>query len=69
MDTNTDPYGASNQPDPTNPNLVGGFSSSHKGAVGFAFGDGSVRHVRESITRKVLRSLANRSDGPLLEEY
>jgi prepilin-type N-terminal cleavage/methylation domain-containing protein/prepilin-type processing-associated H-X9-DG protein len=56
-------------PDPTNPNLVGGFSSLHPGGANFAFGDGSVRYLRQSIGARVFRSLANRADGELLVDY
>jgi prepilin-type processing-associated H-X9-DG protein len=56
-------------PDPTNPNLVGGFSSTHPGGANFAFGDGSVRFLRETIGARILRSLANRADGELFEIY
>jgi prepilin-type processing-associated H-X9-DG protein len=56
-------------PDPTNPNLVGGFNSLHPGGANFAFGDGSVKFLRQSIGARVLRSLANRADGELLVNY
>jgi prepilin-type N-terminal cleavage/methylation domain-containing protein/prepilin-type processing-associated H-X9-DG protein len=56
-------------PDPTDPNLVGGFSSAHRGGANFVFGDGSVRFVRDSIGSKMLRSFANRADGELLGDY
>ena len=45
---------------------VGGFSSRHPTGVNFAFGDGSIRFVPESINDKVLRQLGNRADGELL---
>jgi prepilin-type N-terminal cleavage/methylation domain-containing protein/prepilin-type processing-associated H-X9-DG protein len=56
-------------PDPTNPNLVGGFSSAHRGGANFAFGDGSVRFLRDAIGARILRSLANRADGELYVDY
>ncbi len=56
-------------PDPTNPALVGGFGSAHRGGANFAFGDGSVRFLRETITARVFRSLANRADGDVIHDY
>jgi prepilin-type processing-associated H-X9-DG protein len=67
VDDDVDPI--SIEPDPTNPNLVGGFSSLHRGGANFAFGDGSVRFLRDSVSAKILRGLANRADGDLLVEY
>jgi prepilin-type N-terminal cleavage/methylation domain-containing protein/prepilin-type processing-associated H-X9-DG protein len=57
------------QPDPNNPNLVGGFSSSHRGGANFTFGDGSVRFLSDSIRSKVYRCLANRADGEIVQPY
>jgi prepilin-type N-terminal cleavage/methylation domain-containing protein/prepilin-type processing-associated H-X9-DG protein len=50
---------------------VGGFSSRHPGGVNAAFGDGSVRFLKNSISSKVFRCLGNRADGEMLsdEEY
>jgi len=45
---------------------VGGFSSNHPGGVNFAFGDGSVRFISESVELAILQQLANRADGKLL---
>jgi prepilin-type processing-associated H-X9-DG protein len=56
-------------PDPHNPNLVGGFSSPHPGGANFAFGDGGVRYLRQSISASVFRRLANRADGEPIEDY
>jgi prepilin-type N-terminal cleavage/methylation domain-containing protein/prepilin-type processing-associated H-X9-DG protein len=56
-------------PDASNPNLVGGFSSSHPNGANFAFGDGSVRYLTNSIGRKIFHCLANRADGELLQEF
>jgi prepilin-type N-terminal cleavage/methylation domain-containing protein/prepilin-type processing-associated H-X9-DG protein len=56
-------------PDPDNPNLVGGFSSHHPGGSNFAFGDGSVRFMSQSIGIIVLRRLANRADGEVIEDF
>ncbi|SIO07804.1 prepilin-type N-terminal cleavage/methylation domain-containing protein/prepilin-type processing-associated H-X9-DG domain-containing protein [Singulisphaera sp. GP187] len=55
-----------------NPSLiVGGFSSRHSGGINCAFGDGSVRFVKDSVSAKVFESLGNRADGELIsdEEY
>jgi len=56
-------------PEPNNPNLVGGFSSWHSGGANFAFGDGSVRFLRDGISARVFRSLANRADGDAVGDY
>ncbi len=50
------------------PNAVGGFSSFHPAGVNVAFGDGSVRFMKNSINLKVFRLLANRADGELLSD-
>jgi prepilin-type N-terminal cleavage/methylation domain-containing protein/prepilin-type processing-associated H-X9-DG protein len=43
--------------------LVGGFSSSHAGGGNFAFGDGSIRFLRDRINTQVYQRLGNRDDG------
>jgi prepilin-type processing-associated H-X9-DG protein len=53
---------------PAAPLYVGGFASSHAGGVNFAFGDGSVRFLSDSIAPSALEQLANRKDGELPEE-
>jgi prepilin-type N-terminal cleavage/methylation domain-containing protein/prepilin-type processing-associated H-X9-DG protein len=55
------------EPDPANPNLVGGFSSLHPGGANFAFGDGSVKYIKQSVSKLVFRRLANRADGDLID--
>jgi prepilin-type N-terminal cleavage/methylation domain-containing protein/prepilin-type processing-associated H-X9-DG protein len=45
---------------------VGGFSSRHPGGANAAFGDGSVRFLKSSISPKILRRLGNRADGELV---
>jgi len=50
----------------TSPN--GTYSSHHSGGVNAAFGDGSVRLLKNSINAKVFRLLANRADGELLSD-
>jgi prepilin-type N-terminal cleavage/methylation domain-containing protein/prepilin-type processing-associated H-X9-DG protein len=48
--------------------LVGGFSSRHPGGVNCAFGDGSVRFVKDSIAPNVFQCLGNRADGELISD-
>lgn len=48
------------------PLYVGGFSSSHPLQANFAFGDGNVRLLSTSIDPTVLRQLANRADGKVV---
>jgi hypothetical protein len=50
---------------PGNPAFVGGFAGQHPGGVMAAMGDGSVRFISQNVSRVVLQSLANRSDGKL----
>jgi prepilin-type N-terminal cleavage/methylation domain-containing protein/prepilin-type processing-associated H-X9-DG protein len=45
---------------------VGGYASNHPGGANFAFGDGSVRFLKNSINRRVFRLLANRADGEII---
>ncbi len=45
---------------------VGGFSSYHPGGTNFAFGDGSVRFLAETIEPELYQQLANRADGKLI---
>jgi prepilin-type processing-associated H-X9-DG protein len=45
---------------------VGGFGSRHRGGANFAFGDGSVRFLSQSIDREVYRRLGHRCDGELI---
>lgn len=44
---------------------VGGFASAHLEGVQFAFGDGSVRFLHDSVDLKLLQQLAHRCDGQL----
>ena len=45
---------------------VGGFGSYHSGGSNFAFGDGSVRFLKQTITPRVFQLLANRADGEMI---
>jgi prepilin-type N-terminal cleavage/methylation domain-containing protein/prepilin-type processing-associated H-X9-DG protein len=47
--------------------FVGGFSSLHPGGANCAFGDGSVRFLKSSISAGVLRLLGNRADGEFID--
>jgi prepilin-type processing-associated H-X9-DG protein len=46
--------------------FVGGFGSFHPGGANFAFGDGHVSFVSETIEAAILQQLADRSDGKLM---
>ena len=50
------------------PLTVGGFSSQHPAGANFAFGDGSVRFLEETIALKVYSQLGHRADGQLLDD-
>jgi len=47
--------------------FVGGYNSRHPGGANCAFGDGSVRFVKNSIAPNVLRLLGNRADGEFID--
>jgi prepilin-type N-terminal cleavage/methylation domain-containing protein/prepilin-type processing-associated H-X9-DG protein len=53
---------------PAGATVNGGFSSLHPGGINAAFGDGSVRFLKNTINAKVFRLLANRADGELLSD-
>ncbi len=46
--------------------FVGGYTSRHPGGANFAFGDGSVRFLKNSIGPGTFRLLANRADGEII---
>jgi prepilin-type N-terminal cleavage/methylation domain-containing protein/prepilin-type processing-associated H-X9-DG protein len=52
----------------TNLTYVGGFSSFHPGGVNVAFGDGSVKLIKDSISMRVWHALGNRSDGEMISD-
>jgi type II secretory pathway pseudopilin PulG len=52
---------------PALPLFVGGFGSDHAGLVNFAFADGTVRTLSDSIAKGVLQRLANRNDGHVVD--
>jgi prepilin-type N-terminal cleavage/methylation domain-containing protein/prepilin-type processing-associated H-X9-DG protein len=54
---------------PGNPLYVGGFGSEHPGGANFAFGDGSVRYISQTIAQNVFSNVANRRDGQLPVDY
>jgi prepilin-type N-terminal cleavage/methylation domain-containing protein/prepilin-type processing-associated H-X9-DG protein len=45
--------------------VVGGFGSTHGPGANFAFGDGSVRYLYETISPKLFQQLGHRADGEL----
>jgi prepilin-type processing-associated H-X9-DG protein len=53
---------------PTNPTAIGGFESQHQDGVNFAFGDGSLRFIGNTIDMQVYQRLGHRADGELLSE-
>ena len=46
--------------------IVGGFDSPHPGGANFAFGDGHVEFLSETISLETYQQLAHRADGKLL---
>ncbi len=56
-------------PIPPSNNLleVGGFSSFHTGGANFAFGDGSIRFISQSIQPALFQKFGNRHDGQMLD--
>ncbi|MBC8873867.1 MAG: DUF1559 domain-containing protein [Planctomycetes bacterium] len=57
-------------PPPKGPVLpVGGFGSVHPGGCQFAFGDGRVSYLSESMSLQVYQQLGHRADGKLLDSF
>ena len=52
---------------PTPADFVGGFGSPHKTVCGFAFGDGHVRRIAQTIDMRVMQQLGHRFDGQPLD--
>jgi prepilin-type N-terminal cleavage/methylation domain-containing protein/prepilin-type processing-associated H-X9-DG protein len=50
------------------PGFVGGFGSQHPGGANFAFGDGSVRFLAQTIEQTVFQRLGNRADGEPIDD-
>jgi prepilin-type N-terminal cleavage/methylation domain-containing protein/prepilin-type processing-associated H-X9-DG protein len=48
--------------------FVGGFSSWHSHGANFAFCDGSVRFIKQTIHQRVYQLLGNRADGELISD-
>lgn len=48
--------------------IVGGFGSNHPGGSNFAFGDGSVRFVKDTVNLQVFRYLGHRADGEVISD-
>ena len=48
--------------------VVGGFGSHHPGGASFAFGDGHVSFLSDSLQLEVFQQLAHRADGKLLRQ-
>jgi prepilin-type processing-associated H-X9-DG protein len=60
---------APDQPQPPGPVLpIGGFASVHPGGCQFAFGDGHVNFLTETIPPATLQQLGHRADGKLLDQ-
>ena len=51
---------------PRAPLRVGGFGSEHVGGAVFAYADGSVQVISESISKEPFQALANRNDGKVM---
>ncbi len=50
------------------PPWVGGFGSNHPGGANGLFGDGHVNYLKATMSRSILRQMANRSDGEIQVE-
>ncbi|MBC7854744.1 MAG: DUF1559 domain-containing protein [Pirellulaceae bacterium] len=67
------PPGAAGSKSPTaalgSPSFVGGFGSEHPQGAIFAFGDGSIHFLNQSLSPIVLQQLGHRADGKLPPQY
>jgi prepilin-type processing-associated H-X9-DG protein len=61
------PIGGDVAPSDDTLRFVGGYVSRHPGGANTAFGDGSVRFIKASISPGVLRLLGNRADGEFID--
>jgi prepilin-type N-terminal cleavage/methylation domain-containing protein/prepilin-type processing-associated H-X9-DG protein len=48
--------------------FVGGFSSAHPGGGNFAFCDGAVRFIKQTVQQRVYQLVGNRADGELISD-
>jgi prepilin-type N-terminal cleavage/methylation domain-containing protein/prepilin-type processing-associated H-X9-DG protein len=48
--------------------VVGGFASRHPGGANFAFGDGSVRYLSDTLDPHTFELFGNRADGEMIVE-
>ncbi|MGI8981652.1 MAG: DUF1559 domain-containing protein [Pirellulaceae bacterium] len=51
------------------PSFVGGFGSEHPQGAIFAFGDGSIHFLNQSLSPAILQQLGHRADGKLPPEF
>jgi prepilin-type N-terminal cleavage/methylation domain-containing protein/prepilin-type processing-associated H-X9-DG protein len=58
---------APNAAAPGTPGYVGGFASRHPGGSNCAFGDGSVRFLKNSVSASIFKVLGNRHDGEIVD--
>jgi prepilin-type processing-associated H-X9-DG protein len=69
---NADKQPAGRAPSPvvaaSDPLTVGGFGSHHPGGASFAFGDGHVGFMAQSVSDSVYQQYGHRSDGKLLKD-
>ena len=46
-----------------------GFSSRHTGGANFLYGDGSVRFVKDGVSRGAFRAFATAAGGEIIQDY
>ena len=63
-----DDGGAQAAANPSLAGFVGGYGSFHSGGSNFAFGDGSIKFLKNSINLKVFQALGNRKDGEAISD-